>query len=243
MATLLPTKPEILQLLREIETRQPEVRMINVYKGFPITNLATLLKVGTDVAIFKVHRYQTVCLNIEGTTYIQNPLLDFTLRATKYSQDIETNRAILMAFEPMGDMIGLRREVRVEPSHQLMVSLQAETMKARAFLRDISLRGMALDLENYYYNPRYFFNGQIMRINLHLPTFRTAQLSEIKVRGEIRYIARRNIHVYRLGVRLVEEEDPSIYRYVVERQKEVIAEIRQMHTLMMAQIEEEKRAR
>lgn len=47
-------------------SEEREVKLLNVYKGVPISYSASIIRVINDRLTLKVHKNQALCLNLEG---------------------------------------------------------------------------------------------------------------------------------------------------------------------------------
>lgn len=227
---------EIMDGLAQIAAAKQAVRLINVYKGFPITYEAEILNIDENGVLFKVHRYQALCLWLGNQTYIKTALFPEILRASAIGVDIEEERAMLAHFEFMGKGIGLRRTVRVQPKDTIEVTITARTMRVKTVLADISVHGLAVYLDAFFFNPRVFKIDEEVSLLLHLPDPNSVVRTEVRLNGHIRSVVRETAQRIRIGILIQQKEDanvPELSRYVTLRQAEVLKEIRMLHNSLL----------
>ncbi len=159
------------QDLREIARKQLGIRLLNVYKGLPISYDAQISSVG-DVEI-QVHsnRYQIACLYYQQETYLMGNELPYTLRSQVASLHLGKDDATLTQLELASENIGNRLQIRVVPDEPLIALIQftGAPMGLAAPVADISAEGMAVYLEPYMYSPRLCLPGNPVSVRITLP--------------------------------------------------------------------------
>lgn len=228
---MLETSNEILRKLREIAQVRQKVRLINIYKGFPVSYDADILSVGIDAVTFKVHRFQALCLWMENQTFIQTDNLTGVVRAIAVTVDLETNIAALSNFEYVSGATGARDRERVQPGKAIEVEVTIQSVKIKSELRDLSTRGMAFYLDAAFYNPRIFRMDENLQLTFQLPGTATQPGRTIELNGFIKSITRDRVDRYRIGiqVRQDDQDDPLVYQFVIQRQSEVMREIEMLY--------------
>lgn len=210
--------------------------MINVYKGFPVSYDARILSIGIDAVTFKVHRYQALCLWLENQTFIQSDEFPEIVRALAITVDLETEIAALSNFEYVSGAPGKREDARVLLRSAIDVYLTLRNRKLRTELRDLSTKGMAVFINAAYYDPELFQANEPLQITFQLPGGAGLQPRDIELHGMIRSVTRDQVNRYRIGIQIVQadQEDPRLLGYVVQRQSEVMDEIKMLHESILS---------
>jgi hypothetical protein len=166
---MLGSSDEIISGLRKINQMGRNVRMINVYKGFPVAYDARILSIGIDAVTFKVHRYQALCLWLENQTFIQSAEFPEIVRAMAVTVDLESEIAALSNFEYVSGAPGKREDARVLLRSAIDVYLTIRNRKLRTELRDLSTKGMAVFINAAYYDPALLQVNEPLQITFQLP--------------------------------------------------------------------------
>jgi len=103
---------EIVDLFQQIRREKKEIKLINVYKGFPISYPGTVIAVGKKAIKVKTEAFQTVCLYLEKETYIQGDIFPAVVMANVVGLDFGKLEASLSAFRYVVGGIGDRKQVR-----------------------------------------------------------------------------------------------------------------------------------
>lgn len=233
---MLGSSDEIISGLRKINQMGRNVRMINVYKGFPVAYDARILSIGIDAVTFKVHRYQALCLWLENQTFIQSDEFPEIVRALAITVDLETEIAALSNFEYVSGAPGKREDARVLLRSAIDVFLTIGNKKLRAELRDLSTKGVAVFIHAAYYDPELLQVNEPLQITFQLPGGPNHQPRDIELHGLIRSVTRDQVNRYRIGIQIVQadQEDPLVMGYVVQRQSEVMQEIQMLHESILS---------
>lgn len=232
---MLDSTDEILQVLREISQAGETVRLINVYKGYPVSYEARLLSIGIDAVTFKVHPYQALCLWMENQTFIQSPALPEIVRALAVTVDLESTIAALSNFAYVSGAPGKRQDERVQMRKAISVFLKLGSRQFRTELRDISSGGMAVFIDAAYYDPEIFQIDRPIELMFQLPVEDDEDRHDVELRGRIRSVTRERVNRYRLGIQIISssQQEPQVSKFVDQRQSEVLDEIQILHTTIL----------
>jgi len=154
-----PNQP-LIALFREKTT----VRLLNVYKGLPIANDATITRVEASAICVSSIKAQVVCMFLDRETFIQSPTLPHIIRASVLKFDSSQMEVWLGNFQRTNGTIGERKQVRVAPVDQLNSFVQPKSLRGmiKADLADISQNGMAI------YLPRAYFVADVFKLEAEL---------------------------------------------------------------------------
>lgn len=232
---MLDSTDEILQILREISQAGEPVRLINVYKGYPVSYDARLLSIGIDAATLRVHPYQALCLWMENHTFIQSPALPEIVRALAVTVDLEAAIAALSNFEYVSGAPGKRQDDRVQMRKAISVYLTLGKRQFLTELRDISSGGMAVFIDAAYYDPQIFQIDRPIELMFQLPVGEDESRHDVELRGRIRSVTRERVNRYRIGIQVLSsnQQEPRVSQFVDQRQSEVLDEIQILHASIL----------
>jgi hypothetical protein len=164
-------KREIVSVFRQVAEKNIDVRLLNVYKGVPVSYEAKIIEVADNSALIRTDKTQLVCLENEGKTYIQTLYLPKIVYARVLDIDVQRNESVLGDFEYVSGKVGARTQVRVIPERIIKGCLHlVGTDKAcEGKLADISLDGLGFYLPGEAPLPTGFEKGAKIRIDLALP--------------------------------------------------------------------------
>ena len=165
------TLKDLFLLFQKIQHSQSELKLLNIYKGLPISCDTSILSVG-DIDI-KVHanRSQLACLYYQHETFLQGENLPDTLLAQVISINLSREDAVLTNSEVIKKEIGKRSEIRVEPGEPMIVMLQMKETgtKLNVFLADISTSGIGVYLDRALFHPRFYKSGDDLSVTVFFP--------------------------------------------------------------------------
>jgi hypothetical protein len=162
---------EILKIFRQLARDGRKVRLLNVYKGIPISYAASIKSIGEASVKIRTGKNQLVCLYREKETYIQNISFPHLIKAGVLLLDYEKVEAMLSRFEYAPAGIGDRIQVRVQPKEQIKSLLQAAGLPTgiRGELADISNDGAAIFIDEKLQSKKACKVGDVIEIHLRLP--------------------------------------------------------------------------
>jgi len=170
-ATSQIEKREILVVFRQLADSNKAVRLLNVYKGVPISYEAKIIQVADKSALFRTEKIQLVCLAYEGFTHIQSLYLPKIVFAHVQDIDVDRSESVIGDFEYASGKIGARTQVRVMPDKSLKgyIQLLDSDIACEGELRDISLDGLGFSTARGTPLPEGFKKGSKIGIQLSLP--------------------------------------------------------------------------
>jgi hypothetical protein len=215
--------------LRLTALKEPlsNLRLLNIYKGLPISHDASIIKIERPAMLVSVSKLQATCLELQRHTYVQITELKCVLSASVYTVNFVDEIASLHNFDYAPSTIGNRQIVRVQPADpiELELLISGQTFKCR--LADISYSGVGV------YTATIFYGGEVFNINrratlvLRLPS----QSASMKIAVKIANVKKGQQMSYRLGMQLFPEAEAKqeIARFVAMRQSEIQREIRTLY--------------
>jgi hypothetical protein len=165
---------EILTVFRQLSDSYKDVRLLNVYKGVPISYEAKIIEVADQSALFRTEKYQIVCLDYEGKTHVQSLFLPKIVIAKVHDIDILRNESVLGDFEYTSGRIGARTQVRVMPEKTIegLIRVVESPQSFPGELADISLDGLGFFTHVETLLPENFQKSAKVTIELYLPGVR-----------------------------------------------------------------------
>lgn len=162
---------DIYLLLRQFAQAHPNVKLLNVYKGLPISYDAHINSVGSSDLQVHSNRFQLACLYYQRETYLFGDEFPFLLRSDVISLNLGKENATLTNLEVAQKGIGNRSQIRVEPEEPLVARIRFEgsPMELLAPIVDISAEGGAAEFENYMFPMRLCRLGSQVAISITLP--------------------------------------------------------------------------
>jgi len=228
---------EVLGKFRQAASTDRVIRLLNVYKGVPISNDGTIQQIGDKTITLISQKYQIVCLSKYRETYIQSNWLPLTVRARVVKVNFLKNEVTLSDFEYVTSHIGGRALVRVVPKDPVEVFLQNDllTGKVRTELVDISLQGIGVHLMSELYQARAFEAGRDIMINMDLPYNKSGSSKTLRTQGTVIHSEPAGwFRGHRIGIMLfpTKEAKSLLSEYIRQRQTEIFNEIKIQYDLM-----------
>jgi hypothetical protein len=161
----------VLQFLKKHLQEKKDVRLLNIYKGVPISYDATVVDVNNLFARLKCNKYQIPSIFLENGAYIQGEDTEETIHAQLYQLDLERSEVVFTNLVPAGQGIGQRSQVRVEPEDSIWaaIKLKNSLSEVMAKVTDLSMGGLGIYLERYYFHPQLFRPGTELTLSFDLP--------------------------------------------------------------------------
>lgn len=238
-------------VLRQLASTQPNIKLLNVYKGLPISYDAFISSVGEQEIRVHSNRFQLACLYYQRETYLQGNDLPFLLRSQVTSLHLGREDATLTGFEVAERGIGARAQIRVEPEESLIarVKFDGSSMEFLAPLADISAEGASALFEHYVFPMRLCRPGNSITLTLSLPDSVAQKIKKISTKplplspeawrahtdavvittyGKVISVrAETDLHRYRVGMRLFFKDlsRTVILQYISQRQSEIIRDL------------------
>ncbi len=162
---------DFLALLGQLAQNQPDIKLLNIYKGLPISYDARISTVGDDEILVRSNPYQLACLYHQRETFLQGDSLPFIVRSQVISLNLSKEEAVLSNFEIAKNSIGNRGQIRVEPDEPLMATIQFPGSSAQilAPMADISTEGGSVYFDIAVFPARLFQPGNEINLTVSLP--------------------------------------------------------------------------
>jgi hypothetical protein len=222
----MPKRDEIFTALESLVGSAGKVRLLNVYKGLPINSDAPVLEATDGMVMLKVNKYQATCLEIQRKAYIQSDDLHQVARGEVLNVNFLTESAIVTGFVYMGDDLGKRLMIRVQPREPVEIEMALKGVNLRGQMADLSASGVGIVTGAVVVRPTLYAIGTNMVVSFQLPSER----APLRIAGKIAN-AFKGSNSYRLGIELTPDSATkmTLNRYIAQRQSEVQRELRMMY--------------
>jgi hypothetical protein len=158
-------------LLEQIARNRSAIKLLNVYKGLPVSYDVSIHSVGDSEVQVHSNRNQLACLYYQRETYLQADELPFTLRSQVMSLHLGKEDAVLANLEIAPNSIGNRSQIRVEPDEPLLAAVQFHGSPSEFYVpvADISAEGAGVYFEHYMFPARFCQPGNEISMSIWLP--------------------------------------------------------------------------
>jgi len=219
-------------LFRQMVEKDQPVRLLNNYRGFPITYEARILGVRDGYLTVSVHEYQAVCLALENKTSIDNHHLPSTLHANVVSVDVLQKQAMLTEFILAKPTIEMRNTLRVQPRLPLDAEIYDGERRIGGKIADISVNGVGvITFAAYIYGDLSFETHREVIVDFRLPPSTVV----LRFQGKVIHVTNQHgTFMHRLGVKIQPnpEAGPVLQAYINARQEEIMRELRLIYISM-----------
>lgn len=178
---------ELIRLLGQIAKSQSEIKLLNIYKGLPISYETSVSSVGEFEICVPGNKQQIACLYYQGETYLQGEKLPFLIRSQVMSLNLAKENAILANFEVAKPDIGKRAQIRVEPDEPPVAFIQfsGSGYEAHAPLVDMSAEGASIYLETHLFPAKLFQPGNEILITITFPDTASLKIKKFSTKAFI----------------------------------------------------------
>lgn len=162
---------ELIQLLAQLAKTRSEIKLLNIYKGLPITYETSINSVGDFEIRVPGSKQQLACLYHQRETYLQGERIPFLIRSQVISLNLAKEDAVLSHFEVAKPDIGKRTQIRVEPDEPLVAFIQFldSGYDLPVPLTDISAEGASFYLETQLFPLRRIRPGNEISVSISFP--------------------------------------------------------------------------
>ncbi|OGO68792.1 MAG: hypothetical protein A2Z49_07075 [Chloroflexi bacterium RBG_19FT_COMBO_56_12] len=228
-------RDEMMFLFKQVLDGQQPVTLINTYRGFPISYPASLMAVDQGYVAMTVHEYQAVAIALEGKTYMQSSMLPEVIQGTAVGVDVARKRVAVTELKGVGQSVGRRSSIRVQPSAPIDVEIYDERRRIAGKIADISTRGVGVfTFAAYIYGDQAFEKDKEVYIDFRLPNADTI----LHFQGVIAIIsAQKATFMHRLGMKIfpTSEVEPLLQEYIDQRKNETMLELKLVYESMSRQ--------
>lgn len=219
-----PVTDPVMSLFHEMAANSQPLTLLNTYRGIPINFPAQIDYVEQGYVAVKVVAYQAACLALDSSTFVQGELLPTTYQARVVTVNVINREATLTEFNPVGDSIGKRSHIRVQPHEPVDAEIRSGDQRTIGKLADISSFGLGVyTFATYFYGDIHFKKGQEIWIEFNLPGSEKSSTFKGTVTSILHQSA---TFLSRVGIQIRPESlNVILEEYVSHRQKEILREL------------------
>ncbi|WP_300367132.1 diguanylate cyclase [Hydrogenimonas sp.] len=222
-----PDEEQLLQqFFTNIMANRLPIKLLNIYKGLPISTPTKILKMEEERIIVKAEKIQKFVMDIEKRVVLQSPHLPGDIEAEVHFTDAQRPLAILKKPKMMHSSINNRKHTRVNVTSRLPILIKLGRSHYTGFINDISINSIAV-----YFNSDKFAENELkekrVNVSFRLPWENEEGFVNIVVGAHILF--NRNENGVHKVVLILEPDDVSesyMFDYIYKRQKELIKEIK-----------------
>ncbi|WP_224961703.1 PilZ domain-containing protein [Geomonas subterranea] len=218
---------EILGGFRDLVKRGPAVgvKLLNYYKGLPISYPATLVEVSGEILELDVHPQQAVALGISGRTCIKCGTFAHTLLAEVKDADVRRMMASLHNFSYVDLMVEQRASLRLElePPADAEITIAGRKVAAKAL--DVSLGGFsALSSERSLLE-----KGDEVLLKVMIPNLLHNTVTPLELPATVVELAEADGgELCRFSIGSDPQIEGVLSRFIFQRQVDLIRELKEM---------------
>ena len=215
---------ELMGIFSNLVLEQKPVTMYNTYRGLPFNYDAHILAVEQGNVATRVHRHQAISMALEGRTHLHASALPQVIRAHVVEVDFRKKQAILNEFSGVGDDVGKRTKVRVQPSESLEAEIYDGRRKIRGRIADLSTSGMCIFAFSDYMYMQSFGIDREVDVDFKPPSADTI----VRCSGIITNCNdQEGSYLHRLGLKIFPspEIEPLLAAYITKQQQVILKEM------------------
>lgn len=218
---------EILAGFRDIIKRGSGtgVKLVNYYKGLPISYAATLVEVSGEVLELDVHPQQAVALGMSGRTCIKCGNFAHALLAEVKDADVRRMMASLHRFSYVDILAEQRASLRLqlEPACEAEITLQGGKLEARAL--DVSLGGFSVRTSQ----PTQLAKGDEVLLKVMIPNQLHNTVTPLQVNATVvATSSEADGDLCRFSICSDPQAEGVLSRFIFQLQVELIRELKEM---------------
>ncbi|QWV93790.1 PilZ domain-containing protein [Geomonas oryzisoli] len=218
---------EILANFRELikESSGTRVKLLNYYKGLPISYPATLVEVSGQVLELDVHPQQAVALGLSKRTCIKCGIFSHTLLAEVKDADVRRMMASLHNFSYVDLMAEQRASLRLELDPPCEAEITASGRTVAAMALDVSLGGFsALSSQ-----PSQLEKGAEVLLKVMMPNLLHNTVTPLEVPATVVDVSCGDDgDLCRFAISSDAQAEGVLSRFIFQRQVDLIRELKEM---------------
>jgi hypothetical protein len=233
---------DILKIFRQIAYEQRKIRLLNLYKGIPISYAASIVSIGEASVTIRTEKIQLVTMYLARETFIQNVKFPHLVRAGVILVDTDKVNAMLSHFLYNPERLGELTRARIHPGERVEGAVLSEQAgQVSGEMVDISLDGVAVLVQEKTVGDACM-PGEAVGVQLQLPRrIASAERQPLQLRGKIANVKKGLPDgKCRIGVEL-EPNHPArleLAQFISQRQAELLREIRSIYELVSLETKE-----
>lgn len=203
---------------------RPQLRLINYYKGLPISYPATVVEVNGDLLELDVHPQQAVALEASRRTCLKCSYFDLPMLAEVKEADVRRMMASLTKFSFVEIMAEKRVSLRLEMDPHCDAEILAGSDPVSGKVLDISLGGFSLRTSR----PLGLAKGAAVPVKVMVPNLLQNSHTALEVESTLVDVASdARGDVCRFSICADQHVEAVISRFIFQRQVDLIRELKE----------------
>lgn len=215
----------ILARFQEILNRSAlSLRLVNYYKGLPLSYPATLVEMNRGILELDVHQQQAVALHATRYTFIKCQEFDCPILAEVQNVDVHRMTASLRNFTFVDIMAEQRSALRLELEPQTEAEIRGAGVLLKGKLFDISLGGFSIRPAERCEFP----DGSEVTLRVMVPNLLQNTLSCVETKAKhIKTLREEDKELCLFSIDADAQCEAVISRFMFQRQVEIIRELKE----------------
>jgi len=203
---------------------RPACRLVNYYKGLPISYPASIVEMQSGVLELDVHQQQAVVIERTRRVFIKCDYFDSAILAEVQNADVRRMAASLKNFTFVEIMAERREALRLELEAPTEAEVSRDSVRLHGRLFDVSLGGFSIRTEDHC----PFGTGVEVGLRVKIPNLLQNTTTGIEARARhVETIAEPNGNICRFSFQADAQSEAAISRFIFQRQVEIIREIKE----------------
>ena len=199
------------------------LRLVNYYRGLPLSYPATLVEVTRGVLELDVHRQQAVALENNRHTFVKCDYFDSAILAEVMNVNVRSMTASLRRFSFVQILAENRSSLRLELEPQTDAELRWEGSVHTGKVLDLSLGGFSIRTADHCEIPK----GAEATVIVMVPNLLQNTLSKLETKATLVESSREgDWDICRFCIVADLQSEALISRFIFQRQVEIIRELK-----------------
>ena len=228
LENVIEEQEQIRYLMHNCVNNKIPIKLLNIYKGLCINTHAYILKITEDSYQMSCENLQGYAMQIEKETVLQAPNFPKDIKAEVSLVDIKRSFVVIRNLKFMPSSANNRQHTRVQTSIRTPVLIKyAHRSSAQGFIIDISVNSIAMKVSKSFREEEML--NQKVRLNFSLPNEEGDNGYVImEIEAKVTYILQKDefTKIVVMLDKLPKPYDDYLLRYMYNRQKELIFEIK-----------------
>jgi len=203
---------------------RPSFRLVNYYKGLPISYPATIVEMSGGSLELDVHQQQAVAIDRTRRVFIKCGYFDNAILADVMNVDVRRMSVSLRNFTFVEIMAERRDTLRLELEAPTDAVISSESQRLSGKLFDVSLGGFSIRTADRC----PFGKGVEVRLRVMIPNLLQNTVTGLEtVACHVETISEPNGDICRFSFQGDTQSEAAISRFIFQRQVELIREIKE----------------
>jgi len=219
---------QIHNYLQSCIGNKTDIKLLNIYKGLCINTTSRILKIKDSSYFVKCENLQGYSMQFENKTVIQAPDLPKDIQADIVYVNLKESYALLDNLVFLNASANNRQHTRVQPSIRMPITIKYGRYSYQGEVMDLSTQSVALKL-NHSIDAELI--SKKVEIAFKVPNSSNDEgFSFLDINGKVVYIKEIGMTKSKVVVMLELEKpyDSYLLKYMYERQKELIIELKKL---------------